>query len=195
MPAMQLARLVEVVAKVRATTKKTEKVALLAEFLRRTQGKETELAALYLSGALPQGKIGVGWRMIQEATGEGPACGEPLTLTDVDQVFEAVAADRGAGSTERKIGMLRRLFERAGLEERRFLAQLIMGEIRQGALEGLLLDAIVKSASLRSGDVRQAFMFSGNIGEVAPCGVGRRRGRALPLFTAAVYSRRADARQ
>jgi|SRR5579884_2328531 DNA ligase-1 len=167
MPAMQLARLVEVVAKVRATTKKTEKIILLAECLRQTRGKETELAALYLSGALPQGKIGVGWRMIQEATGEGPACGEPLTLTEVDHVFEAVAADRGAGSTERKIGMLRRLFERAGPEERRFLAQLVMSEIRQGALEGLLLDAIVKAASLRSGDVRQAFMFSGNIGEVA----------------------------
>ncbi len=167
MPTMQLARLVEVVAKVRATTKKTEKVALLAEFLRQTQDRETELASLYLSGALPQGKIGVGWRMIQEATIEGPASGEPLTLTEVDQVFEAAAAVHGAGSTERKIGVLRRVFERAGPEERRFLAQLLMGEIRQGALEGLLLDAIARAAILPSGDVRQAFMFSRNIGEVA----------------------------
>lgn len=167
MPAMHLARLVEVVAKVRATTKKTEKVALLAEFLRQTRGKETELASLYLSGALPQGKIGVGWRLIQEAMVEGPPCGEALTLTDVDQVFGAVAADQGAGSTERKIGALRQLFERAGPEERRFLVQLLMGEIRQGALEGLLLDAIAKAAIVSSGDVRQAFMFSGNIGEVA----------------------------
>ncbi len=167
MPAMHLARLVEVVAKVRATTKKTEKVTLLAEFLRHTRGKETELASLYLSGALPQGKIGVGWRLIQEAMVEGPPCGEALTLTDVDQVFGAVAADQGAGSTERKVGALRRLFERAGPDERRFLAQLVMGEIRQGALEGLLLDAIAKAAILPSGDIRQAFMFSGNLGELA----------------------------
>ncbi|WP_447863378.1 ATP-dependent DNA ligase [Nitrospira calida] len=164
---MRLARLVEVVANVRATTKKTEKVALLAECLRQTQGKETELASLYLSGALRQGRIGVGWRMIQEAMVEGAASGESLTLTEVDQVFDGIATDQGAGSTERKIGALRRLFERAGPEERRFLAQLVMGEIRQGALEGLLLDVIAKAAVLPSGDVRQAFMFSGNIGEVA----------------------------
>jgi DNA ligase 1 len=168
---MQLTRLVEVVSKVRATTKKTEKTALLADFLRQTQGKETELAALYLSGALPQGKIGVGWRMIQEAMIEGQPSGEPLTLTDLDQVFDAIATDQGPGSTERKIGTLRRLYQRAIPEERQFLAQLIMGELRQGALEGLILDAVAKAARLQAGDVRQAMMFSGKLGEVARAAV------------------------
>jgi DNA ligase-1 len=165
--AMLLARLVEVVSKVRATTKKTEKTALLADFLRQTQGKETELAALYLSGALPQGKMGVGWRMIQDAMLDEAPSGEPLTLTGVDQIFEAITADRGSGSTERKIGAVRRLFQRASPEERQFLAQLVMGELRQGALEGLILDAIARAAKLPAGDVRQAMMFSGNLGEVA----------------------------
>ncbi|HET8580003.1 MAG TPA: ATP-dependent DNA ligase [Nitrospiraceae bacterium] len=164
---MELARLVEIVHKVRATTKKTEKTALLADFLRQTQGKETELASLYLSGALPQGKMGVGWRMIQDAMVDDPRSGEPLTLTDVDQVFDAIAADQGPGSTERKISSLRQLFERASAEERQFLAQLIMGELRQGALEGLILDAIAKAAKLPASEVRQAMMFSGNLGEVA----------------------------
>jgi len=61
---MQLSELVAVVQKVRATPKKNEKIALLAECLRRTAGIETELVALYLAGLLPQGKIGVGWRLI-----------------------------------------------------------------------------------------------------------------------------------
>lgn len=168
---MQLARLVEVVSKVRATTKKTEKTALLAELLRQTLDKETKLAALYLSGALRQGKIGVGWRMIQDAMVDDPRSGEPLSLTEVDQIFDAIAADQGSGSTERKIRALRRIFERAGAEEREFLAQLVTGEIRQGALEGLVLDAIAKAAGLPASEVRQAMMFSGNLGDVARAAV------------------------
>ncbi len=167
MSAMRLARLIEVVGQVRATTKKTEKTGWLADLLRQTRGKDTELAALYLSGTLPQGKIGVGWRMVQEAMVEGPSSPEPLTLTDVDRVFDTIAADQGAGSIERRVAALRRLFERADPEERRFLAQLVVGEIRQGALEGLLLDAIAKAAGLPTTDVRRAMMFSGNVGEVA----------------------------
>jgi ATP-dependent DNA ligase I len=164
---MRLAGLVEVVSKVRSTTKKTEKVALLADFLRQTQGDETELAALYLSGVLRQGKIGVGWRMIQGAMVEGPSARETLTLMEADRAFDAIAAEQGPGSTDRRIGALRRLFESVGPEERRFLAQLVMGEIRQGALEALVLDAIAKASTLPSSQVRQAMMFSGSIGEVA----------------------------
>ena len=82
-------------------------------------------------------------------------------------MLDGIASDEGAGSTARKIQALRGLFQRAGLAEREFLAQLLMGEVRQGALEGLLLDAIAKAANLLQAEVRQSFMFSGNIGEVA----------------------------
>ena len=164
---MDLARLVELVARVRATTKKTEKTALLADCLRQTRGKETELAALYLSGTLPPGKIGVGWAMIRAAMIEDPPAGAALTLAELDHVFDAIAADQGPGSSERKIRALRQLFDRANAEERGFLSQLLMGELRQGALEGLLLDAIAKAAGLPASAVRQAMMFSGNVGEVA----------------------------
>ena len=184
---MHLSRLVEVVGKVRATTKKTEKIALLAEFLRQTQGKETELAGLYLSGSLPQGKIGIGWRIIEAALAEGPPPGEPLTLLVLDQVLDVIAADQGSGSSERKIRELRQLFERATISERRFLSELLVGEIRQGALEGLVSDAIAKAAGLPSAEVRQAMMFSGNLGQIAH--VALQEGRAgllrfsLRLFT------------
>jgi DNA ligase-1 len=164
---MDLAQLVGAVELVRATAKKTEKVNRLAELLRRTHGYETQLAALYLCGSLPQGKIGVGWAVLHKAMAGGPAIGERLSLSDVDGELSGVAAERGSGSNERRTARLGRLFVRATPDERQFLARLMVGEIRQGALEGLLLDAVAKASGLATGDVRQAFMFSGNIGEVA----------------------------
>ena len=164
---MELARLVEVVDRVRATARKTEKVGLLADFLRQTQDKETELTALYLSGSLPQGRIGVGWRMIDEAMPQSAVSRNPLRLVEVDQTFESIAAERGSGSSERKVQTLRGLFERASQDERQFVARLLIGEVRQGALEGLVLEAIAKASGLPQAKVRQAMMFSGNLGEVA----------------------------
>ena len=167
MSGMELALLVETVKAVRATTKKTEKTQLLATLLKQAQGRDIELVALYLVGTLPQGKIGIGWRIIEQASSDLPAGDTSLSLNQIDQVLDGVAADQGAGSTARKIQALRRLLERADQTERDFLIQLFMGEVRQGALEGLLLDAIAKAANLPQAEVRQAFMFSGNIGEVA----------------------------
>ena len=183
---MLLSSLVEGVARVRGTTSKTEKVALLADLLRATQGHETELAALYLTGTLPQGRIGLGWRTLQSAVPEapppGPRSGPPderrgihsraadaerLTLFDVDRMCQAVDAERGAGSAERRMQALRTVFARADAEERRFLVELLVGELRQGALEGLLLEAIARASGLPASSVRQAAMYSGNVGEVA----------------------------
>jgi len=171
---MELARLVEAVEQVRATTKKSEKIRILAETLRATQGAETALSAMYLSGSLPQGKIGIGWALIQQAMEEASAfsCGEALTLTDIDQAFDRLAAERGAGSTERRIAELRTLLSRARPGERRFLSQLLIGELRQGALEGVLLEAIAVAAQLPAADVRQAFMFAPTIGELASTAFG-----------------------
>ena len=164
---LPLTHVVHIVASVRATTKKTEKIRLLAECLRRTQGRETALAALYLSGSLPQGKIGVGWSVIQKAMQDAPASGEPLTLPDVDDALNRLAAEQGAGSTERRVAELARLFSRATPDERRFLAQLLIGEIRQGALEGVLLEAIAKAAQLPPAEIRRASMFALDIGALA----------------------------
>jgi DNA ligase-1 len=164
-----LGELVACVERVRATSKKGEKVALLAEALRRTQGRETELAALYLCGTLPQGRLGVGWRTLQAvmATAHAGASGEPLTLAGVDEVLDTVGADQGAGSTERRGRALRGLFERADEPQRRFLAALLLGELRQGALDGLVLDAIARAANLPPADVRRAAMFAPSVGDVA----------------------------
>ena len=164
---MQLRHLVQLTARLRATTRKNEKVALIADFLKRTAGRETALSALYLTGSLPQGRIGIGWRMIQAALSEEGSPSSSPTLQELDDHFAQIAATEGPGSAGRKAALLRRLFQRADAEGRRFLSQLIIGELRQGALEGMVLEGIAKGAALPASEIRQAMMFSGNIGEVA----------------------------
>ena len=116
---MPLARLVETVGRLRATTKKLEKVALIAELLRQTQGREAELVALYLSGTLPQGRIGIGWRTIQGAATESARSGEPLTLLDVEHLANAlrsnsdwnVALEQYASEHDEYYGALHRILD------------------------------------------------------------------------------------
>jgi ATP-dependent DNA ligase I len=167
---MPLAALTGLVDRVRATTKKTEKVALIAEVLQQARGPDVPLLAMYLTGALPQGRVGVGWSAVQAAmagSGSAPADGEPLTLLDLDRAFDALAAERGARSGERRARALRALFARAREPEQRFLAGLLLGEVRQGALDGLVLEAIARAASLPAPAVREAAMFAPTLGDVA----------------------------
>jgi DNA ligase-1 len=162
-----LSLLVACVARVRATTKKLEKTALIADLLREARGRDAELAALYLTGTLAQGRIGLGWRTLQAATADVPHEGGPIALVDVDHACDVIAAEKGPGSADRKARALRQLFARASEDERRFLFELFMGEVRQGALDGVVLDAIALAAGVPAADVRHAAMYSGDLGEVA----------------------------
>ncbi len=189
---MRLARLVEAVTRVRATNKKSEKVRILADTLLLARAREIELTAFYLSGSIPQGRIGVGWSLIQQASAAGESSVEPLAVQDVDDAISRLAAERGAGSTERRTAVLARLFSRASADEWRFLSQLLIGEIRQGALEGLLLEAIARAARLPPSDVRQASMFVPSIGVLGACRLGRGSDGARPIFAEAVCACRTD---
>jgi DNA ligase-1 len=184
---MRLAQLVDAVTWVRATNKKSEKVRILADTLLLARAHEIELAAFYLCGSLPQGKIGVGWSLIQQSVAVGESSAEPLTLQNVDDAISRLAGEQGAGSTERRAAELGRLFSRATAVERGFLSQLLIGEIRQGAVEGLLLEAIAKAAHLPPSDIRQASMFVSSIGALARAALEERAigiGRfSLRLFT------------
>ncbi len=159
--------LIETSEKVRLAKGKKEKIGLLANFLRRLVGKEIALAGHYLSGQLPQGRLGVGWATLQEAQKDLAHPFQPLSLIKIDQFFEEVSKERGEGSFERKIKLLREIFSSTEKEEREFLIRLMLGEIRQGALEGLVLEAVGKASSLPIERLRQGLMFSGDIGEVA----------------------------
>ncbi len=164
---MNLQQLVALVGRLRATTKKTEKVALIAELLHQAREREIELVAIYLTGTLSQGRIGIGYRGLQAAMPSGVAGGEPLTLAGLDEALGELAKEQGQGSAERRARGLRAILERADDTGRRFLFELLTGEVRQGALDGLVLEAIARAAALPVAEVRQAAMFAGSIGEVA----------------------------
>ena len=164
---MDWSSFVDLVSRVRATSKKNDKVGLIADALRQARGREIELLALYLTGALAQGRIGIGYRTLQAAMPSGPAAGEPLTLERVDEALGEIAGIAGAGSTERRARALHGLLERTDEGGRRLMFELLTGEVRQGALEGLVVEAIARAASLPPAEVRQAAMFAGGVGELA----------------------------
>lgn len=159
--------LVEVSRKVGSTTRKREKISLLAHFFRQAKEREIALTACYLSGQLPQGRLGVGWATLQEALKDLPDQSRPLSLIEIDHLFEGISKERGAGSLEKRVKLLRDLFSYTRKNETEFLIRLIMGEIRQGALEGLVLEAIAEASSLPIDRLRQSLMFSGDIGDMA----------------------------
>jgi DNA ligase-1 len=162
-----LKKLAEVSARVSSTTRKKEKTSLLAHLLREAKGKEVLLVASYLSGQLPQGRLGVGWASFQGALEGVVRNPRPLNLIEVDRFFESIAAEKGPGSLERRARLLRELFSGTEELETDFLMRLILGEIRQGASEGLVLEGIAQASSLSIDRLRHALMFSGDIGEVA----------------------------
>ena len=199
---VEWARLVELVGRVRATTKKGEKVALIAELLRQARGREPGLLALYLTGTLPQGRIGVGWKTLEPALPSGPAVGGPLTLLRVDEALSGVAAETGAGSADRRLRRLRALLEATDDAGRRLLVELLIGEVRQGALDGLVIEAIARAAGLPPPDVRRAAMYAPGLGELAraaleegAAGLGRFSLRLLSPVAPMLASPAADAEE
>src|SRR5688572_15008672 len=132
---MKLSALVATSAEVAATSRRLEKTAKLAALLGELSGDEVAIAIGFLIGWPRQGKIGVGWAMGAEAREVPPAPDATLQLRDVDDVFSALQQATGKGSTARRRELLRGLFARATQDEQKFLAALVIGEVRQGALE------------------------------------------------------------
>jgi len=162
-----LARLVETSERVGATSARLAKVRELAALLRSLERGEIQLGVRYLSGETPQGRFGIGQALLREAGEVAPASDSSLTLADVDQCLAKVAALRGTGAGAQRAAALRELFARATAAEREFLARLLLGDLRQGALAGVMADAIAAAAELPAGEVRRAMMYSGGIGAVA----------------------------
>ncbi len=159
--------LVDISKRVRATTRKKEKTSLLAECLKRAQGREIALAASYLSGQIPQGRLGIGWAVLQKSLEILDQRPRMVSLLEVNRYFDETVRSKGAGAVEKKVRALRELFSSIREEEKEFLVGLIMSEIRQGALGGLVLEAIAQASGLAMERIQQGVMFSGNIGEVA----------------------------
>jgi DNA ligase-1 len=161
-----LHQLVETSRQVASTRSRLAKIELLANLLKQAREDEVEAAIAYLSGSLLQSKIGVGWATLHDA--KTPAAKTPsLEIRDVDEILSRVAQTSGKGSAAAKNQLLRDLLSRASAEEQDFLVRLITGELRQGALEGIMVEAVAKARGLAPSDVRRAAMVAGDLGAVA----------------------------
>jgi DNA ligase 1 len=148
-----------------ATRSRTAKTGLVAAALRTAEAHEVETVVSYLSGELRQRRIGVGWRSLQDLP---PAADAPtLTVAEVHDLFEEMAGLSGAGSQAARAGLVRRLFARATADEQRYLLGLATGELRQGALDGVMLAAVAEASGVPDTAVRRAVMLRGATGPVA----------------------------
>ncbi len=164
---MELEELVNVSASVAATRSRSAKRAALAECLRRSAPNEIALIVNYLSGTLPQGRIGLGPALVGELMPEPVAPAPSLALGEIDATFDHIAGLSGPGSKTARRDALGRLFARATAAERDFLIRLLLGEIRQGALEGVLIEGIAEAADISTDEIRRAVMLASDPAPVA----------------------------
>jgi len=162
---MLLADLVATSAAVAATRSRLEKRRLLAAALTAADPGEVEVVASYLSGRIRQRRTGVGWRTLGALP--PPAATPSLTPAEVDAALGHMASLAGPGSQEARATAVAGLFGRATAPEQQLLRGLISGELRQGALDSLLLDAIAEAADVPLAAVRRAAMFSALSGPIA----------------------------
>jgi DNA ligase-1 len=166
---VQLLDVVTASTEVGASSARLKKITIIADLLRRAGERgDPALAAVvvsWLSGELPQRQIGVGWAALRELP--PPAREASLAVLDVDARFSAIGAVAGKGSQARRAELVSGLFGQATDTEQAFLRRLLSGELRQGALLGVMVDAVAKAADLPAAAVRRAAMLGGDLPAVA----------------------------
>ena len=173
MDSTRLADLVETSRVVAGSRSRLTKVAALAACLRTLAPEEIGIGVDWLTGLLPQGKIGIGYRSLTAAADMPAAPVATLSLPAVNTYFERIAGQRGSGSTAQRAGVLRELFAQATEAEQDFLLRLVVGELRQGALAGVMVDAIAAASTLPVAAVRRAAMLAGGLGRLAQAALTR----------------------
>lgn len=161
------AHLVATSRRVAATRARLSKVRELSGFLESLPPAEIHTAVHYLSGQTPQGRIGIGYSALEPAARDAPAVAATLSIGEVDRRLALLVHIKGAGAAARRVEILRDLFSQATPEEREFLTRLLLGDLRQGALGGVMLDAIATAARLPVQAVRRAAMYAKSLGAVA----------------------------
>ncbi len=165
-----LHRLVDVSSAVRDTSSRTAKIALLAACLTDLGPAESAAGVAFLSGAPRQRQTGAGWAALRDLP--PPAEQPELTVAEVDGALERLAALAGPGSRGARLQELERLLSRATRREQAFLVSLILGDLRQGALAGVMIEAVAQSASVPPADVRRAAMLGGDLALAAQTALG-----------------------
>ena len=161
------ATLADTSQRVRATAARSAKIRELAALLTELQPEEIGIAVHYLSGEMMQGRIGIGPAAVSRAAAVPAAEVPTLSITEVDRRLTALAAIGGAGSAAGRAEALRQLFALATGAEQSLLLQLLVGELRQGALEGVMLEAIATASRVSGPQVRRAAMYARDLGAVA----------------------------
>ena len=163
---MKLAAVVDTSRRVGETPRRLEKVGLLAQLLRQLHTDEVEIVVAFLAGRLRQGRIGIGYAAIRDAAGS-PASDPSLEITEVDRTFQDILATVGSGSQRQRLELLRAMMARATEAEQQFLLRLLVGELRQGALEAVMIDALAKASGVAGEKLRRAVMLAGDVVPVA----------------------------
>lgn len=158
--------MVEVSLRVAATSSRLAKINLIAGFLKQLSVPEVEIAVSYLSGSTRQNRLGIGYAALSSAAAE-PAVSPSLEIAEVDRALAALAQLKGGGSAAKRQEQIQQLFSRATAGEREFLINLILGNLRQGALEGLMVEALANAFQTPVTKVRRAAMMAGDIPAVA----------------------------
>jgi DNA ligase-1 len=151
---------------VSATSSRSRKVTILADLLRTLEPSEVPLAVGFLAGVPRQGRIGIGYATVHAL--EPPHAAEPsLTIVDLDDAVSAVQGTTGSGSAAKRKAILAELLGQATAVEAAFVKRLFLGELRQGALSGLMVDAVAKAAGVSGDSARRALMLSGDLTRTA----------------------------
>jgi ATP-dependent DNA ligase I len=155
-------------ADVASTSSRLRKVERLASCLQRLRLDEVPIAVAYLSGVLPHGSIGVGWASLRDLPA---SAGTGVDLVEADATLRRIGGLAGAGSQAARREEMQGLFAKATELEHRFLRGLLTGEIRQGALAGVMVDTVARAARVSIGEVRRASMLAGDLGAVAAAAI------------------------
>ena len=164
---MLLHDLVATSAAVAKASSRLVKIVELAALLQRVTLPEVDITVAFLSGEPRQGRIGIGASVIRGVKPLSAASNPELSLIDVDRSFERIATTSGRGSSGDRARLLRDLFTRATADEQGFLVRLLAGELRQGALEGVLIEAVARAGRASPATVRRAVMMAGALAPVA----------------------------
>jgi DNA ligase-1 len=164
---MRVGEVAEVSRAVAGTAGRLEKIGHLAELLSRVPPDEIAIVIAFLSGEPRQGRMKIGGAVLSALRDVPPAEVPRLELRDVDALFDRIAGVSGAGSASGRTQLLRELMGRATAAEQDFLFRLLYGELRQGALEGVLTDAVARASGLSLARIRRAAMLAGDLAPVA----------------------------
>jgi len=170
-PFLELAKLCQ---RVEATTKRNEKIALISTFLKSIGTEEVPLATLFLAGkAFPESDprvLEISYATVSDAgknLGQSRLTEHPLMIRDIYNTLERIAETSGSGSRDRKLSLLQTILTQTSQVEAEYLTRMMLGEMRIGVVEGVLLDAIAEASGVPRDLVRRAYMLHGDIGEVA----------------------------